>query len=876
MSSSPTYRELFSVKNLLNIDFFKGCTENLGECNPCKNGLLHEDGWYWCGDICAEKAASCMCGNTKIGYWYTQQQCCVPSGQTCSRESGDVVCPSGQVVHRSQPCNGECREEVNAVKTKAEGKLTCSYNDSCNYALGFLMCGSVCADPGYFCYCGQRKVEMYSWSPHYCCVEEDQQCTHATVFYGNAARPVCSTGTQVPKTSMCRGVCYNDYHHSKYLGPDAQLTCARLDKCMPRDEWCQGVQCSEEADMCGEQLRCAEGGSLQNITTLHITHHFCSRKSSLNTRTYENIDRSDEEAIANLVFQSSVSLSSTTLASCLKAGGLGLTCNQDCKDNFEWCRKDKYQSTCTTEDNVAVQSDDPTLCGDHRFWRQQECSNYWSSGSVRWYGRHCTGTFRHCTYPWYYNRNGKPGSSLLQSCQDDSDKIFHAGVSCPDGKMFLQMHNDVFSYKLLNSKKDDPHGCQNSCSTPGGHCTACSNKEYFTCTKSGVCIHPSLLCDGHSQCEFGEDEAIATCLDIWVRYKTVSPSATLECSSRKYPGSPTLATACDGTVECLNNEDEVLCQTQILSIPNLILTGTILLMMVLYLVLKYSRKANKIKNDPCVKREKIGEIFKDYEKHSDNPEIVTKLNNMLLHIIKTLPSDETKKVCKSFYALVAKINKCDESKIFHNLHLHLHPLVVDKIYISNFPGFTEKLINFLEFLSCSRIITKLQDRIIRTPWMKHTIDTIITMVKISANYADLLKDTILTVSLMRITGGLRNVLLYPTQFTSVIVLGLAASILGPIFMSSINLALNNPFLLMCLLTNLHSRRSVAMVCCVMLSVLTPILLIVHYQHAQERMRIMVENNIHDGQVTLLMRNCMSLKNELVEHLQIELGKCSSV
>ena len=67
-----------------------------------------------------------------------------------------------------------------------------------------------------------------------------------------------------------------------------------------------------------------------------------------------------------------------------------------------------------------------------------------------------------------------------------------------------------------------------------------------------------------------------------------------------------------------------------------------------------------------------------------------------------------------------------------------------------------------------------------------------------------------------------------------------------------------------------------MVCCVMLSVLTPILLIVHYQHAQERMRIMVENNIHDGQVTLLMRNCMSLKNELVEHLQIELGKCSSV
>ena len=146
------------------------------------------------------------------------------------------------------------------------------------------------------------------------------------------------------------------------------------------------------------------------------------------------------------------------------------------------------------------------------------------------------------------------------------------------------------------------------------------------------------------------------------------------------------------------------------------------------------------------------------------------------------------------------------------------------------------------------------------------------MMKISSTYADMFKDTFLTVSLMIITGGLRNVLLYPTQFTSVIVLGLSASIIVPIFLSSVNLALSNPFLIFSSL-NLHQgRRSVAILSCVACSVLTPILLIVSYQHGKERMRIMLRNNSRDRRVPGIMKKCMALKNELSEHLQIELGK----
>ena len=81
------------------------------------------------------------------------------------------------------------------------------------------------------------------------------------------------------------------------------------------------------------------------------------------------------------------------------------------------------------------------------------------------------------------------------------------------------------------------------------------------------------------------------------------------------------------------------------------------------------------------------------------------------------------------------------------------------------------------------------------------------------------KDTFLTVSLMRVTGGPRNVLLYPTQFTSVVILGLMASILAPLLASSLHLALNNPTMLL----QLEARRSVTMLTCLALSAVTPIL-----------------------------------------------------
>ena len=151
--------------------------------------------------------------------------------------------------------------------------------------------------------------------------------------------------------------------------------------------------------------------------------------------------------------------------------------------------------------------------------------------------------------------------------------------------------------------------------------------------------------------------------------------------------------------------------------------------------------------------------------------------------------------------------------------------------------------------------------------MSRTFATIRTMFKISSAYADMFKDTFLTVSLMRINGGPRNVLLYPTQFTSVISMGLCVSIILPLMASSLHLVLNNPTMLF----SLEARRSVTMLTCFLCSMVAPILLINKHEVWKENMRIMAQNNSLDRRILGVSRSLTKIKYQLIEFMKIELG-----
>ena len=134
-------------------------------------------------------------------------------------------------------------------------------------------------------------------------------------------------------------------------------------------------------------------------------------------------------------------------------------------------------------------------------------------------------------------------------CSDKSDQKYQQNTTCPNTK----------------SNKKNKH-CQDSCSTPGNSCTACTNLNYFLC--SGHCLHPDLVCDGHAQCEEGEDEDIKLCEDTWRKKKIIEAEATFECELL-YPPGPTMRTLAlrfDERPTCSGKADEPGCEGEWISL----------------------------------------------------------------------------------------------------------------------------------------------------------------------------------------------------------------------------------------------------------------------------------------------------------------------
>ena len=172
---------------------------------------------------------------------------------------------------------------------------------------------------------------------------------------------------------------------------------------------------------------------------------------------------------------------------------------------------------------------------------------------------------------------------------------------------------------------NDPHNCWGSCANPGSNCTACTNPDYFNCTKSGKCVHPDLRCDGHPQCEYGEDEDLATCHKEYIKRDLIQPYASYRCTSPMYDTMDIYGTPCDGILDCGDGSDESRCSGSLMT--NYILTTTVAGIALLYLCLKYSRKLfneRKKSSDEKVTsnstaattRNEIDTVFKNYE---DNP-----------------------------------------------------------------------------------------------------------------------------------------------------------------------------------------------------------------------------------------------------------------
>ena len=261
-----------------------------------------------------------------------------------------------------------------------------------------------------------------------------------------------------------------------------------------------------------------------------------------------------------------------------------MDCGSGCQLNKYWCNEGA-SFTCG-EDEISNQ--DPRLCGNPLIFKDLECISYWPGppgrNPVRAYGKKCNGTNQQCVTPWYTQGNTQNEGVLSESCSDKSDQIFYVGLTCRHHlEQYIEFHDSHFcdisprsqsskSSELVCQNKTkwfeqqgpafmDPHDCQSSCSdaSKGLDCLSCTKETYFNCTSASKCLHPGLVCDGHTQCPGGEDEQLDRCHIKYRLNKVIEPYASFRCNSTLYKNMEIYATPCNNKRECENGEDEADC-----------------------------------------------------------------------------------------------------------------------------------------------------------------------------------------------------------------------------------------------------------------------------------------------------------------------------
>ena len=129
-------------------------------------------------------------------------------------------------------------------------------------------------------------------------------------------------------------------------------------------------------------------------------------------------------------------------------------------------------------------------------------------------------------------------------------------------------------------------------------------------------------------------------------------------------------------------------------------------------------------------------------------------------------------------------------------------------------------------------------------------------------------------SLLSSVGGYHSIINFPTNFSSVIILTSFALIIIPLMLSTVHLAVTNPFLIFTAEKKKRGtvRRSLMTIVCIILSVLNPILILNTMEKSKNEAELEAKKNCDEKKIKSKFQKVKEVKNQYVEHLNIELGK----
>ena len=786
------------------------------------------------------------------------------------------------------------------------------YTDTCDYTGGYVSCGDQCILWFADCHCGSSDVFRPYSTDQYCCLTPGGSCTRrpGRPGYGEDGVCSCNEGRTLSMSSPCNNTntaqqCHNNYYDSQNLGLRSHYRCPHT--CVLMVNMCQGVSwCDSDRNVCDQDLRCPRDDNYGEFYTKHSLasplassdHYFCLSNQATDDGQFHAIDRSDELKVQTNLPNVELNISSfspcTTDAYGEGPYEPGAWCGKECRHSYYWCVED-FPAKCDTGGEI-VSSTDTRLCSNPHVWSNVTCSWNNFDGSTN-FGLRCKGKNMECVFPWYTYYTGEIWGSYLTQCPDKSDQVFYSSLTCRQHlQIAIDYHSETFcsqnsylQYEIICTNKSkwlseqdkalsDPHSCQESCSKPDSDCLACTNQDYFQCPKSGQCVHPDLVCDGHPQCSKGEDEDLQMCHQMYVRKQILEPYASYKCRHKIYPSTMYVyATPRNNITECFDGSDEP--NTNGGQSYNILIASSIGIL-IFYVVLRLLHRKNQ-NGDQYIEGNTSPSDTDDFAKFKfqldqidhDSQDAINLTNIYILNVINTKTVQEQEKACCSIYDLENDFYNKVESKI----HLHLHkldPKVAQNILVSKFPGLTQRCIKFFEDIARKEFIKSIQNKITKSKRFKETIGLIIGIIKIESKYIDLFKDTALSLLMLEalggtLIGGTQAIFNLPTAFSSVIVTLLIGSIVVPVFLSTLHLIVNRN-----LLINKGNftrlRKYFLIVLCWFCSFFNPVILDAYYHELKEDVRKMTQNKNFDA--IRVLRKCRNIRREVVEFHKIELGK----
>merc|ERR1712155_51892 len=162
----------------------------------------------------------------------------------------------------------------------------------------------------------------------------------------------------------------------------------------------------------------------------------------------------------------------------------------------------------------------------------------------------------------------------------------------------------------------------------------------------------------------------------------------------------------------------------------------------MYLIVKYSRRVYRwlVKDEKIVLFSRASKTFTDteaakfkielnsmlerFEDLYEDSKVLKEMNAFLFFTIFTQTKERRILVCVRFYDVMARIHANDEGDISINMRRKLDPLIVHYISEAKYPSVLARMTNSIENCLGVKLITGLENKIVETEWLHHTLHTI--------------------------------------------------------------------------------------------------------------------------------------------------------